>query len=201
MQEAMQTDEGIYNLKKLVSEISQLKNYYNLMVADKDANFDQKQVDFGWLKEVQEALQNDLSSAVGIPKNKLFGDSAGGFASGQDALENYNTMVQYIQTDILPELEKLIYLQAKSLFGDLGESLDLEIDFPPLKVLTEEELSLIADRKFNKLMQLYDRGIITASQVKDEVNASNSLTLNLAIEEGEEDFPEPNFTIQEKDEL
>jgi phage-related protein (TIGR01555 family) len=201
LKDAVQTDDGRKKLTEYVAEIAQLKNYFNLIVGDKEAGFEQKQINFAWLKEAQDALQNELSSAVGIPKNKLFGDSAGGFASGQDALENYNTGIQYLQENILPTIEKLVYLEAKKLFGDLGEAFNLDITFPSLKVLSEEQESVMAEKKLNALLQLYDRGIITATQVKEELNTSKALNLNLTIEEGEEDFPEPNFTPQAQDEL
>ena len=201
LREAVETDIGRQKLREYMTEVAQLKNYYNLIVSDTEASFEQKQLNYSWVKEVQEALQNELSSAVGIPKNKLFGDSSSGFASGQDALENYNTSIQYIQQNILPTLEKLIYFETKKLFGDLGEAFNLQITFPSLKVLTEEQESIMAEKKLNALLQLYDRGIITATQVKQELNTAQALNLNLEIEENEEDFPEPNFTPQEQDEL
>lgn len=199
MEEAVQTKEGRENLKKHASNIAYTKNFLNLLVSDSKGGFEQKQLNFNWLPEVQNSLETLLSSAAGIPKNKLFGDSASGFASGRDSLENYYTLVQSVQEGILPILERLIKMKAKSLFGDLGTNFELKVSFPSLYVASDEEKQLMQDSTFNKLMQLYDRGILSASDIKQQINTGDMLPTQLSTEENEENFPEPNYQVSDED--
>ena len=52
---------------------------------DKEDDWTQKQISWSGLAEVWQQLRLNLSSALKIPMNKLFGESATGFGGGEDA--------------------------------------------------------------------------------------------------------------------
>ena len=204
LSEIVQSDDGIAKIDKLVNQIAHNKNYKGVITLDGKSNYQAKQLNFDGIEVAYRTLETNLASNIGIPKNKLFGDSTQGvFATGNDAIENYNTMVQNIQQEALPQLENLIKIGLKTVLGLDWDEIEegLEIDFPSLKILSDEEQSLIDDRKFSALNQLYANGILNAHQLKEQINAIGILPVALDVESGPA-RPDPNIRdtlVEEKD--
>jgi hypothetical protein len=96
-------ESGAVKVHKLAGEEIQ-----NALAMDVEDDYTQKQLSFGGLAEIWNELRLNLSSALKIPMNKLFGQSATGFGGGEDALENYNAIVEQIREDANPVISEIL---------------------------------------------------------------------------------------------
>jgi hypothetical protein len=113
-----------------------------------------------------------------MPLSKIFGQSATGFNSGEDDLENYNAM---IESEIRGKYDIIIIQMLKiicqKLFGFVPD--DLQIQYHPLRVLSAEQEQVVHTAKVNNLLALYDRGLLDSKSFVDEINQQNLLSIDL----------------------
>lgn len=194
------SSDGLAQLTKIITEMNMLKNNKNALVLPVEAKFEQKELAFTWLDSALTAIQDYLCAACRMPHNKLFGDSAKGFASGQDALENYNKMVQGIRIEFEKPLKIMLELICQKLFGFIPN--DLQIKWKSLRVMTEEQEEIIKNHQLQRILALHDRGIITSKEVLKQANLNN-LTPTEVMEMPTEDFPLPpaHVSIRDTDSL
>jgi len=86
--------EGTNNITKQVQLVNQLKSYLNAFVMDKEDEFDQKTMTFAGLSDMHEQNRMAIAADLKMPITKLWGVSAAGFNSGEDDIENYNSMLE-----------------------------------------------------------------------------------------------------------
>ena len=193
-------------VQKAIMWSNAMKNYLNAMILDKEDNFDQKQMNFGGLAEILRESYLDVASAVRMPITKLFGLSASGFNSGEDDIENYNSMIErevrYKAKAPIIEIAKII---CKILFDDVPE--DLDVEFPSLRVLKQLEEEQRATSVFSRVQQMYDAGLITQGEWYDMLTKENVLKGELKIKDSEEykdassgDFMDRNDQQSEEEE-
>ena len=180
------SEDGISQLLKTIQDLNLLKSYHNALVIPAESKFEQKELNFAWLNSALDAIYTYLCAAMRIPKNKLLGDSATGFASGQDSLENYNMMLEGIRGEYTRPIKVMLELACKKLFGYIPT--DLQIEFPSLRVMTDEEAEIVKNHKTERILKMYDRGIITAPEVLKQANLHNLVPTEVA-ETPLEDFP------------
>lgn len=143
-----------------------LKNYHRAIIMDKDDAYEQKQISFAGLPEILKENRIGAAAAVRMPMTKLFGLSAAGFNSGEDDLENYNAL---IESQVRAKCKKLVLevlnLRCRQLFGFAPDSLDIE--FYPLRVLSEEGVENVKTQKFNRFSMQYQQGMYTDKEYAD----------------------------------
>jgi len=83
---------------------------------------------------------------------------------------------------------QMIQLICKKLFDFIPD--DLQIEYYPLRILGAEEEERVKTQQLNGVLQLYDRGLMTSKEIKEELNQLNILRTDLKIDE-DEDFPTP----------
>ena len=86
---------------------------------------------------------------------------------------------------------QMLKLICQKLFGFVPD--DLQIKYKPLRTLTAEQEENVKTSKTNNILALYDRKIITASDVIEEFNQQNLMAIELD-NEGMDDFPNPVTT-------
>lgn len=143
------------------------KNYNSALLLDKEDEFDQRQVTFSGLAEIYRESRIELASSLRMPLTKLFGLSSsgttGGLSSSHDDLENYNGMIESeIRRPLRPVIKKVLNVLSVALFGD---TFDLDFEFKPLRVLGAKEEEEINTSKFNRWLNLFDRGLITDKEL------------------------------------
>jgi len=139
------------------------KNYNSALLLDKEDDFDQRQVTFSGLAEIYRESRVELASALRMPMSKLFGIPSTGFSSGEDDIENYNGMIESeIRRPLRPIIRQVLDLICIMLFGDVY---DLDFEYKPLRVLGAKEEEEIKSSKFNRMMMLYDKGLITSEDL------------------------------------
>lgn len=181
------TEGGSDAIIKRVQMANRLKNYQSAIVLDKDDEYEQKQLNFNGLSEMLQQIRIGIANDLRMPLTKIFGQGASGFNSGEDDIENYNAM---IESEIRGEADNVIVqvleLGSQKLFGFVPE---LQIEYKPLRILSAEQEENVKTSKLNNIISLYDRGLMDADQMREEINAQNIFTTEL-ITTGEE-FPLP----------
>lgn len=148
-------DEAIRKRLQLVTDN---KNYKSSIAMDSKDDYVQKQINFSGLPEMITQIQYLVCAALKRPYSKIFGKGSSGFSSGEDDLENYNTIVDSeIRTPARKLIKWVVDLRCLQLFG--RKLPDFSPKWRPLKVLSAREEQEIANMKIDNLMKLVDRGI------------------------------------------
>ena len=91
---ALLNSDGTKMIAQRIQGANQIKNFQRAVVMDKDDTYEQKQISFGGLGEILTQIRQGVAADVKMPMTKLFGTSAAGFSSGEDDIENYNSMIK-----------------------------------------------------------------------------------------------------------
>ncbi len=172
-------------------DVSMGKNYHNMIVLDKEDTYEQKQLTFAGLADILTQIRIGMAAACQMPVTKLFGLSAAGFNSGEDDLENYNSMVESeVRGNLRRVLLELIPLVARQVFGYPAE---IKFDFKPLRVLSETEEENIKTTKLNRLSVLYSQGILNDVEYCEELKKAGILNMETEVARGirKAEPPEP----------
>ncbi|MBR5786520.1 MAG: DUF1073 domain-containing protein, partial [Clostridia bacterium] len=158
------TPDGEALIRKRLNILTSNKNYKSSIAMDANDDYDQKQIHFSGLPEMIVQIQYLVCAALKRPYSKIFGKGSSGFSSGEDDLENYNTIVDSeIRTPANNLIKWVVNLRCLQLFGRTLP--DFHPEWKPLRVMTEKEEAEINSRKTADYLQLCDRQIMTKQQV------------------------------------
>lgn len=176
-----------------VQQMNQLKNFSNALVMDKNDEYLQKQLSFAGLSDMMAENRIGIASALRMPLSKIFGISAAGFNSGEDDIENYNAMVESeVRQPMKPIVRKILQMKVRSLFGD---DLDINFKFKPLRILSAKDEEDIKRSKSERLLQMYDRMLMSSKEVGEAAQKDNLVPIALDAEKGLlDDHPAPAVT-------
>ena len=153
------------------------KNYKNVGVMDSQDDFVQKTMTFAGLNQILEKIFLLICSSLRIPYSKVFGRGANGFSSGEDDLENYNSMIMSsLRKPAEPLIEWTAQIIACNLFGRKIE--DLSIKWKPLRVLSEEQEQAIRTQKINSYIMLLQSGVLTRKQVAEKLQQDDIIAFS-----------------------
>ncbi len=179
--DALLTDEGTANTQRRVMLANRLKNYQNALAMDKEDDYAQKQITWSGLAEIWNELRMNLSSALKIPMNKLFGQSATGFGGGEDALENYNSIVEQVRVDAEPVVTEIVDLRCQQLFGFIP---DYTCHWKTLKVLDGVQEEEVKTKKQARAMELFAQRLVTGREVSTILKTDNLLHIDTEVAQG-----------------
>ena len=167
-----------------------MKNYHSALVMDMEDDYAQKTMAFSGLAEVLNQIRIGIAASVRMPMTKLFGLSASGFNSGEDDIENYNSMIEsQVRAQAREVMTKILPLCAKQLFGFIPEQLHFE--FKPLRVLSGQQEEEIKVSKQNRIMQMYDKDILTGEEFAQFLKRENLLTMDCEVLRGDREPQKP----------
>ena len=172
------TADGTKKVTTRIQHANTLKNYNNAITLDAKDDYIQKQINFTGLSDVLIQIRQGIAADLKMPMTKLFGISAAGFNSGEDDIENYNSMIEsevraktkYIVADI-------VCMVCQKLFGIIPD--DLQIKFKPLRILSALEEEQVKEKKFNRVMSSFQSGLASAQEAKESINADSLLGVEL----------------------
>ena len=179
--DSLLTDEGSANTSRRVALANRLKNFQNALVMDKEDTYSQKQITWSGLAELWNELRLNLSSALKIPMNKLFGQSATGFGGGQDSLENYNSIVEQVRYEAEPVLTTILDLRCQQLFGFIP---DYTVNWKPLKILDAKEEEEVKTSQQNRTMQLFQQRLVSGIEASKILKMDNLLPIVTEVSQG-----------------
>lgn len=172
--------QGIINRR--MQDVSMGKNYHNTLILDKNDTYDQKQLTFSGLAELLTQIRIGMAAACQLPVTKLFGLSAAGFNSGEDDLENYNSMVESeVRGNLRRILIEVIPLVARQVFGYPA---DIKFEFKPLRVLSEVEEENVKTTKFNRFSALYSQGMYDDQEYAEELKKAGITNIETKVLKG-----------------
>lgn len=160
--------DGEAQIRKRLALVTDNKNYKSSIAMDAQDDYQQKQISFSGLPDMIEKIQYLVCAALRRPYSKLFGKGANGFSSGDDDLENYNTIVDSeIRTPATALVKWVVDLRCLQLFG--RKLPDFRPRWKALKTLNEKEQSEVNSKYLADLLQLCDKQIMTKRQVAQKL--------------------------------
>lgn len=160
--------DGEAQIRKRVQIAADNKNYKSVLAMDTQDDYQQKQINFSGLPEMIVQIQYLVCAALKRPYSKIFGKGSSGFSSGEDDLENYNTIVDSeIRTPATSLIKWAVGLRCLQLFGRIPP--DIKISWKPLRVMTEKDEAEIKSKKLENYLKLFDRQILTKAQLASKL--------------------------------
>lgn len=176
--DAMLNKDGTEAVANQIQLSNVIKNYVHAIVMDKNDTYEQKQLSFAGLSEILTQIRQGLAADLKMPMTKLFGISAAGFNSGEDDIENYNSMIESeIRSKIKFVVLDIIELCCRNIFGFAPK--DLMIKFNPLRELSAKEEEEVKTAKFNRVIATANAGLMTTEEFKICVNKDNLLPVEI----------------------
>ena len=191
---ALASDTATQNIHRRVALGNQLKNFQHAITMDSEDDYIQKTLTFTGIPEIYEQLRMNLCSDLKMPMNKLFGTSATGFGGGQDALENYNCIVEGVREDVEPVAIEMVALRCQQLFGFIPE--DITLKWKPLRVLSGVEEEQIKTSKSNRTLAWFDRNLFTGQEASEQGKADELFGVETEVLSGDRDV-EPAVVTQQ----
>lgn len=193
-------------VKKRIMLTNYMKSYLNALILDADDKFDQKQMSMAGVSEVLREARYDIASAMKMPVTKIFGMSSAGFNSGDDDIENYNSMIERdVRTPSKNIIKTIVRLLCKATFDYIPE--DIDIEFESLRIMKETEEEALKTSKYNRFRDLYVNGLITKGEFYDLLNQEDVIQQELKIKGDDEYYSmldggaEPMQNINQGNEL
>ena len=175
---ALQTPEGEALATKRIHYANGRKNFQNATILDKLDDFQQRQLSFTGLGEVQQANLIQIASVIRMPLTKIFGISAAGFSTGQEDLENYNMMVEAtIREDAEDIVTWMTEIRSQEMFGVVPD--DMELEFKSLRVLGGVEEQQVKTGKAGIIQAAKGAGDITDKEYREAMNAGQLMDIKL----------------------
>ncbi|HWD41529.1 MAG TPA: anti-CBASS Acb1 family protein, partial [Fimbriimonas sp.] len=182
--DSLLTDDGTANTQRRIQLSNRLKNYQNALAMDKEDEYKQKQITWSGLAEIWNEVRMNLSSALKIPMNKLFGQSATGFGGGEDSLENYNSLVMGVREDAEPLVCEVVDLRCQQLFGFIPE---YELEWRALKVLDGTAEEEVKTKKQARAIDLFQQRLVTGREVSQILRNDGLLHMETEVSKGQRD--------------
>lgn len=171
LNDSMIDNDGVGRVTRRIQTANMLKNYNNALTMDMNDDYAQKQITFAGLSDILEQIRITIASDVKMPLTKLFGQSAAGFSSGEDDIENYNSMLESeIRSKSSDDVIKLLHIGCQINFGFIPD--DLQVIFRPLRILSAEQEEKVKDSQWKRTKEVYETGLMQDVEAKESINAA-----------------------------
>ena len=188
---SMASDEATNQIKKRIQLSNETKNILGALVMDTEDEYIQKQMSFSGLGEMLTQIRMSIANDFHMPLTKLFGVSSSGFNSGEDDIENYNSMIDgEVRAKAKPIIINILKLKCQTLFGISPD--DLTIEFEPLRVLSADQEETVKGQKYNRYSGMYAQGILTDKEYSELLKKHELLDMETEVIAGtrEAEIPE-----------
>lgn len=194
---SLASSAGTRNTQRRIELSNQMKNFQSALTMDAEDDYQQKTLTFTGIAEIYDQLRTNLCAYLKFPRNKLFGESAGGFGSGKDSLENYNATLEAVRERSEPLVMEAGELRCQQLFGFIPE--DLEVEWSPLDVMDGVEQETVATSKQNRAVQQFQTGLLDGKETSEVLMKQGLLLVESQVLKGLRE-PEPPMS-QNPDEM
>jgi phage-related protein (TIGR01555 family) len=187
-------------LYRILSAQNHLMSNMGVQVLSKDDDFDTKQYSFSGLNDIYESFMLDLAGACEIPVTRLFGRAPAGLnATGESDLQNYyDSLGQKQESEVSPQIDKLLPVMATSVWGEVPDDLDHKWRDP--RTPREQERAELGAKKMETIGKAYDLGLLsqrTAMKEMQQMGDATGLFTNINDEEIEAADP----TVRQEGEM
>ena len=180
---AISTKHGAQKTAERIQMASQIKNYQNALVIDSEDKHEAKQIAFSGLAEILTQIRIGLACDLRMPMTKLFGISPSGLnASGEEEIENYNSMVETeIRTKVKSGMKMMLNVLCQKLFQHVPEKISFE--FKPLREQSAQQMSMIKTESLNRILSAFGQGIMTSTTAVESINADHIFGVDISESE------------------
>ena len=182
-------------INKRMQDLMMGKNYHNAVILDKEDGYEQKQLTLSGLAEVFTQLRIGIAAAARMPVTKIFGLQAAGFNSGQDDIENYNSVIEsQHRANARKIMLEVIPMAARQVFG-YDPKIDFE--FKALRTLGALDEETMKSSKFNRYHALYADGLYTPKEFLEKLRREGLEDMDTEVGKGSRDPepPQPAFSV------
>ena len=178
--------DGREEIMKRMSLIEQSRSVLRAAIVDADGeDFERKTTSLQGLDRVLDKISRKFTSATEYPHTTLLGEAPGGLGTtGESQETDYNTTVRSRQKQVLkPRLKALFKLIFAANDGPTrGEVPDFDIEFFPLKMMTQGE-EIDARKKQAETDNIYlDQGVLDADEVAESRFGSGDYSFETEID-------------------
>lgn len=174
-------------IHKRLRYAQEMKNFLNAIAMDAEDDFVIKNQTFSGLAEILKQIQIGIAAACRMPMSKLFGLAASGFASGEDDIEVYNSIVEVVRDKTTEVMDATIPAICMKTWGFVPS--DLSYEYKPLRVLTAEQQENVLNSRHQRNQDLYNAGIMDAQEFCEAEKQDGVLKIQTKVAKGAE--PEP----------
>lgn len=170
-------------LQKRMALAKMMKNMNNILMIDKNEEFDVKSFTFSGLPDVIDRMLKALAAASDVPATRLFGSSADGLnATGEGDQSNYyDSIASRQQDEYSPVLDYFDTIMAAS----LGLNIDIEYRWKPLFQMSEAQQADVNTKNAQKDNVYEAMGAVKVSTIAKDLK-QKSIYLNITAEDIEE---------------
>lgn len=179
-------EEQIKEYARLMKQVKSSANFIMVDAGTSDAQgrWEQKTATYGGLSEILTKLMSVLAGALDRPITVLFGQSASGFASGEEDNRAYYETILNMQESLLRPLQEFI---DKFILNQFIQ--DIEFEYPSIDTANDVEKAGIFSQISNAIAVL-----VTSQIISDEVAQKELIARGCLINTKIEDFKEFNLT-------
>jgi hypothetical protein len=183
------TKAGAVN--QAINLVSNMKNYKGVIAMDMQDDYEQKQISFSGLPELDKQNMVHVASDAKMPMTKLYGLSAAGFNAGEDDIENYNAMVEGEERAAIDEsLEMIMPIICMVKFGTVID--DLSWSFKPLRVMSAEQEENIKTQKQMRIDAQFNKGLYTGIEYAKALRQEGLIVIETEVEKGTRELEPPD---------
>lgn len=155
---------------------NQLLSNQSMLLLPETGDMQSFSYSFAGMAEVQSQFQMDIAGAARMPVAILFGKTASGLGQTNDGeIRIYEQEIGQKQNEELrPQLDKLYPVMCMSMFGEVPD--DLDMTFPAVRVLTEEEKGKLASDKIGAILEPFTSGVTSQQLTLRELKAQSNET-------------------------
>lgn len=159
-----------------------VKSLANVLMIDQDAEWEAKELSSMWINESLKESRIDVAAAMEMPLTRAFGQSAAGFASGEEDNKIYYEHINSKQESQLRPAWDFIDMFLIDDMHEKGIGVDVkffDFDFPSIRDRNEKEQAEILQIIVNSLVALYGVDAVDPVQIAKEVKLQgliNSIT-------------------------
>lgn len=159
------------NLYNVLQAQNTLKNNQSLMVLDKEDDYQNFQYSFAGLPDLYELFMLDIAGSWDIPATIFFGRSPQGMNStGEGERSNYYNKIESNQeSDLRPQLDKLMPVMGKSAWGYIPDDLDFE--FRSVETALQKDKAEQTWRSTEAIRGAFVDGIISQKVAQKELKS------------------------------
>ena len=144
-----------------------IRSSTDALFVDATAQYEQKEMTFAGLVEILKAQRDDLAGACNRPLTRLFGQSASGFASGEEDNQNYYETIASLQESRLRPLDDFL---DRFVLDDLNMKFEhLDYTYPSIELSNDVEDSTILATTVTALSTALQDGVIDEAQYATEL--------------------------------
>jgi phage-related protein (TIGR01555 family) len=192
---AVLSGEAAAAIESRMQVLAQTKNFHNALILDKEDTFEQKQLTFSGMAEILKEIRISIACAAKMPMTKLFGLSASGFNSGEDDIENYNSMVESeVRAKAKIILAKVLPICFRAKFGYVPDQWLAK--FKALRTMTSMDEETVKSQKHARYEADYSKGMLTANEYAEVQRREGLLIMDTEVLKGGEPNPPMNIMME-----